>query len=179
VIAEGFNEAGLAVLRDGRLLAALRKSPGPDCDSLSLASSTDGGYTWSPPQPVTAPGEHPGDLVPLRNGSILLTYGVRHDPGQPFTGYDRNRQVVHQMGVAARMSEDGGRTWSPPMALAQDAPNYDCGYPSSVELEEGRILTLYYRVKGEADYDLAGAETRLVLWRIGSGRPVIQESAAD
>lgn len=34
--------------------------------------------------------------------------------------------------------------WARRVALVADARNTDCGYPSSVPLEDGRLLTVYY-----------------------------------
>ena len=67
------------------------------------------------------------------------------------------------MGVRALISEDGGRTWdldheyvlrddggttSDAWPPEQDTPegfgSSDVGYPTSVELDDGSILTLYY-----------------------------------
>jgi len=164
LIAEGFNETALCVLSDNRLLAALRKSSGPEADSLWLARSDDGGRSWSEPRQVAPRGEHPADLLRMPDGSLLLCHGVRHDPARKFGGYDSDESVVHQMGVEAMFSSDEGKSWGREVVLDHTAPNYDCGYPSSVLLKNGRILTLYYVVTGKADYDLAGAQTRCVIW---------------
>jgi hypothetical protein len=44
------------------------------------------------------------------------------------------------------ISEDG-ITWNPAseITLNDNAPNHDLGYPASVELGDGRILTTYYQ----------------------------------
>ena len=51
-------------------------------------------------------------------------------------------------GVVLRLSEDEGRTWSRPAVLVSapftDWHKTDCGYPSSVELADGTIVTAYY-----------------------------------
>ncbi|MBI3922771.1 MAG: exo-alpha-sialidase [Armatimonadetes bacterium] len=171
LIAEGFNEVGLAVVGGRHLLAALRRSPGPEYDSLWIATSDDGGRNWAAPRQITQQGEHPGDLVLLRDGRLILTYGVRHDPDERFVGYDCEDPTVHQMGVEALVSSDGGATWPTILVLDHTAPNYDCGYPSSAELEDGRILTVYYVVTGKADYDLAGTTTRMVCWSTRTSFP--------
>ena len=43
----------------------------------------------------------------------------------------------------ASVSKDRGATWSDPNILVQYAP-FDGGYPSSVQLSDGTIVTAYY-----------------------------------
>ena len=61
--------------------------------------------------------------------SILLAYGMR-TPGH--------------FGVGVRLSDDEGTTWTPPRMLVQLEDGTDVGYPSSVQLEDGTIVTAYY-----------------------------------
>lgn len=69
-----------------------------------------------------------GNLIRLSSGRILLSYGNRN-----WGNY----------GVDARFSEDEGKSWGSPFRLAH-CPYSDCGYPSSVELPDGSLLTAYY-----------------------------------
>lgn len=140
------NETALAVLADGSLVAAVRTSR---AGFLQVLRSRDAGRTWTSPLAVTKNGEHPADLVALRDGRVLMTFGERNAP----------------RGVHALLSADGGASWSPPehIVLAADAPNIDCGYPSSVELDGGRIATLYYQVDDAARAP-ASAKAKLVFW---------------
>ena len=39
---------------------------------------------------------------------------------------------------------DGGFDWNKRLVLVDDSVNKDCGYPSSVLLKDGRVLTVYY-----------------------------------
>jgi hypothetical protein len=92
---------------------------------------------------LTRPGEHPGNLCLLQSGRILLTFGYRRVP----------------YGVHAVISDDDGRTWkfSRRVALVSYAENGDCGYPSSVQLDDGTIYTAYYAttsLKRVDDYNL-------------------------
>jgi len=126
VAADGYNETALLRMPDGRLLAAVRGIRG----DTSLCASADGGSTWSPPRVVVPEAHHPGDLLHLGGDRVLLTFGYRL-PG---------------FGVRGIVGEDGGRTFDPARAfiLAGDAIGPDCGYPSSVLLADGRVLTVYY-----------------------------------
>lgn len=145
LLAKHFNETGITRLRDGRLLAALRSEKG---GHLAISASTDQGRTWSTPEPITKDREHPGDLIQLADGRVLLVFGQRNAP----------------RGVHALISPDG-RKWQDArrLVLADDAPNGDCGYPSSVEVAKGRIATLYYQVD-DLQNALATASSRVVLW---------------
>lgn len=140
-----YNETGIVSLRDGRLLAALRSEKG---GHLAITESADQGRTWSPPRQITRDREHPGDLIPLADGRVLLVFGQRTVP----------------RGVQAMISPDG-RQWQdlPRIVLSDDAPNGDCGYPSSVEVAPGRIATLYYQVD-DLNNALATSSSRIVLW---------------
>ena len=149
LVAKQANETALAVLPDGRLMAAMRSEKG---GHLLIAYSGDKGYTWSEPKQVTQDNEHPADLIVLKNGHVVLTYGERNTP----------------MGARALVSRDGGTSWDQPLVLADDAPNRDCGYPSSVELANGRILTLYYQVDDLSNAPRS-AKAKAVVWDV-SGR---------
>lgn len=147
LVGKHFNETGIVALRDGRVLAALRSENG---GHLAISESADRGKNWSAPARITGSLEHPGDLIQLRDGRVLLTYGERNAP----------------RGVRAMLSADG-RSWdnSQPLVLADDAPAIDCGYPSSVETGSGRIVTLYYQVDDPKNA-LATSSARAVVWNV-------------
>ncbi len=122
------NETTPLCLPDGRLLAVARTL---DDQHLELHASVDAGVTWRAEGPVTLGFQHPGHLLLLTNGGILLTYGIR------------NRGCY---GIGARISDDGGRTWDSPRLLVQFGVGdwIDGGYPSSVEISDGTLVTAYY-----------------------------------
>jgi len=128
----GFNETALLCLPGGRLVAALRREYRDErrADDVWQAGSDDAGQTWSQPRRITRKGEHPADLVRLHSGRILLTYGQRNPP----------------YGVRALVSDDEGESWDDHqrITLVGEAATSDCGYPSSVQLDDGAILTAYY-----------------------------------
>ena len=65
------------------------------------------------------------------------------------------------------MISPDGRTWdkTKQIVLADDAPNTDCGYPSSVEVAAGRVVTLYYQVDDKNEVP-ASSSARAVLWNV-------------
>jgi hypothetical protein len=102
----------------------------PERGRLWQFDSQDGGHTWSEPRELPILGKPP-HLITLRDGRVLVTYGYRHEP----------------FGQRACLSRDGGRTWDydREIVLLDDAPSGDLGYPASVELDDGSILTVYYQ----------------------------------
>jgi Neuraminidase (sialidase) len=146
-IGEASNETAILALPDGSVVAALRSEK---TGHLSTSVSKDGGRTWTMPVLLTKDLEHPADLIRLRDNSVLLTYGVRNAP----------------FGIAAMLSHDGGLNWDVKrkMLLADDTGNIDSGYPSSVQLPDGRIVTMYYQVDDPADTP-ASAKSKVVVWQ--------------
>ncbi|MBN1556920.1 MAG: exo-alpha-sialidase [Lentisphaerae bacterium] len=133
------NETAVLALSDDHIVAAVRDEKMPDGTvgekfagtHLKFTESLDGGRTWSEPRAITErPGRAPGDLIRLRDGRLLLTYGQRTRP----------------MGAGVMLSNNLGRTWryDRRALLHWEATYRDCGYPSSVQLDDGTIVTLYY-----------------------------------
>lgn len=147
------NETTPVVLPSGRLLAAGRTL---DDQHLDLFSSDDHGATWTSRRPVTTRSQHPADLMVLSDGRVLLTYGNR---------------VSGRFGVEARISADEGATWSDPISLVGDLTSGDCGYPASVELPNGEILTAYYAagVASHRRYHVG-----VVQWKPMAARPAVK-----
>ena len=148
LIAKGFNETAFLRLPSGKLLAALR---GYEVDAVWISESLDDGTTWGEPRQITQASEHPGDLLLLPSGKVLLTYGRRLRP----------------YGVRALVSYDEGWSWDHDhtITLVADADTTDCGYPSSVLLDDGIICTAYYSVEDRRVYASWGIHAALVRYR--------------
>jgi Neuraminidase (sialidase) len=149
LLGKHYNETAVVDLGGGRLLAAMRSEKG---GHIAVTRSEDRGYAWSEPVQVTKDLEHPADLARLENGWVLMTYGERN----PLRG------------ARAVLSRDGGKTWDTgaTIVIADDAPNTDCGYPSSVEMAKGKVVTLYYQVD-DLETAPASAKCTAALWKIG------------
>ena len=123
-----FHELRTLLLPSGRILAMMRTQKA----NFYQSHSDDGGISWSLPEetPIWCHGSSPGDLLLLRDGRVLCTYGHRKPP----------------YGVRACLSEDEGKTWDigNEIILRDDGLDGDMGYPSSEQLDDGTILTVYY-----------------------------------
>ena len=128
LILPGHNEASLALLPGGKLIAVARTEGG----ALSTTESSDNGFHWSAPRTLTRAGQHPADICRLKSGTLLLTYGNRLRP----------------YGVGCLTSHDSGTTWEYKKRgmLAWDSQSTDCGYPSTVQLDDGTIVTMFYSI---------------------------------
>jgi hypothetical protein len=127
--AEGFSiMSSSARLGERELVTALRVWT-EKLGSIEIHGSADGGVTWSlRSTPVRDQKKgSPGSLIRLKDGQLFLSYP------------DRDARSI-----CAKLSSDGGRTWSDEHVLRRDAGNWDIGYPRSVELADGRVLTAYY-----------------------------------
>lgn len=121
-----FSETPVLCLDEQRWLAAGRdQSDG----HVELVVSDDGGQTWSGQGSLTMPGQHPAHLLHLLDDRILLVYGIRNQG---------------MYGVAARLSDDEGRTWGEPLLLVDLEETNDGGYPCSAQLADGTIVTAFY-----------------------------------
>jgi len=70
---------------------------------------------------------NPPSLAKLPDGRLCVAYGTRLDP----------------CGIAATLSNDDGRTWSPPRVLRGDGRTWDLGYARTVVRGDGRLVTVY------------------------------------
>ncbi|MDF1860175.1 MAG: sialidase family protein [Verrucomicrobiales bacterium] len=123
VIGPTHNETTLLPLGEGRWLAAARTR------QVDILRSDDNGESWISFGEATGRNEINGHLLNLADGRILHSYGVRVDG---------------RRGVCARISIDEGQTWGAAIRLAETADGGDCGYPSSVQREDGSIVTAWY-----------------------------------
>lgn len=123
---EDYNETALLRAEEKTWLAASRTTKDAH---LEMFVSEDDCESWRSLGVVTLPNQHPGHLLSLSDRRILLTYGIR------------NRGLL---GVAGRVSADGGRSWGAPFLLVELQGSRDVGYPSSVQVDEGTIVTAYY-----------------------------------
>jgi sialidase-1 len=129
----------------GRVIVQIRNHNKANEGETLQTESTDGGRTWSQPHAIGVWGL-PSHLLRLRNGHLLMTYGYRRPP----------------FGNQARLSSDAGKTWSEAMMISEDGLGGDLGYPSTVELADGQLLSVWYEVRKESKK----AVLRQARWKI-------------
>lgn len=122
-----YHEAHAAEAEGGRLIVQIRNHGEPWKGETIQCESGDGGRTWTPPHSIGVWGT-PSHLLKLADGRLLVTNGYRREP----------------YGNQARVSGDGGRTWSEPVTVSGDGAGGDLGYPSSAQLDDGTIVSVWY-----------------------------------
>ncbi len=137
------QEPHLCVLGGGAMLGLIRLSATSE-ERLGVGGfvdycmaetySLDGGHTWSQPDPFAEHGSTP-HLLLHSSGTVIATYGYREDP------------YGLRVRLAADTSADGSGVplrWSRPYVLRDDGVDADAGYPATVELADGSLLTVSY-----------------------------------
>lgn len=136
-----FVEPAVASLGGGRLLAMIR-TEGRERNAFE-SYSLDGGRTWSAPARTDLVAQA-SDLLPMQGGpnrDLLV-----HTWGDVSGRFGESRPTVLQV---VRFREfPSARLSSEPRLLHQGQCWSDEGYPSSVQLSESRVLTVYYDACG-------------------------------
>lgn len=97
--------------------------------TIFQSESKDGGKNWSiPHQILEDKGGAPAHLMLHSSGILISTYGYREAP----------------YGIKAMFSKDNGETWDTGYDIYINGITFDLGYPCSVELKDGSILTVFY-----------------------------------
>jgi len=121
-------------LPDGTLLCHIRVNRYTNQENARVftvyqSRSKDGGKTWEQPYPLLPRlGGSPAHILRLENGTLISVYGYREKP------------------CAIRMmySQDNGETWDTGHILVEGYGTDDLGYPSTIELKDHTLLTVYY-----------------------------------
>lgn len=122
-----YHELHAVHAANGELIVQIRNHNSADSRETLQCHSSDGGRTWSTPRSIGVWGL-PSHLLRLEDDRLLMSYGHRRPP----------------FGNQARVSEDHGRTWSEPITISDDGAGGDLGYPSTVQLPDGKLLTVWY-----------------------------------
>jgi sialidase-1 len=142
---KSYHELHAVEAADGTIIAQIRNHNAANKGETLQSESKDGGKTWSAPHSIGVWGL-PSHLLRLRDGRLLMTYGHRRKP----------------FGNQARLSSDNGQTWGEAMILSGDGKGGDLGYPSTVELPDGTLLTVWYESMAEPKL----AVLRQATWRL-------------
>ena len=137
---EGFSIMPSSVrLSSAELLTVIREQRYTEdgrTSALAAYHSADDGRTWRQldyPFPWTTAIDRssPPALLALDDGRLLLIYAVREKEG-----------VTSR--ISARISGDGGRSWSGEAVVREDSANRDIGYNEAVLRPDGKVVTAYY-----------------------------------
>jgi hypothetical protein len=140
-----YHELHGAEVSADRIVVQIRNHNKANAGETLQTESSDGGTRWSVPHSIGVWGL-PSFVLKLRSGKLLMTYGHRRPP----------------FGNEARVSDDGGKTWSGPMIISGDGAGGDLGYPSTVELADGTLVTVWYELlKGSKRAVLRQAKWRM------------------
>lgn len=95
--------------------------------------------------------QHPGHLTVVGKNGLLLTYGIRNKG---------------MMVIGGRFSNNLGESWGAPFVLHQfPLTATDCGYPSTILIDDDKILTSYY-TNASAEYD--GYQFGILHWQLSA-----------
>ncbi len=122
-----YCEPHLVQAKNGYIICHMRVDSYNSNFTIYQSVSKDNGKTFSKFVPLRVLGSPP-HLLRHSSGALICVYGRRVKP----------------FGQRAIISFDNGKTWSHEITLRNDGFDSDLGYPSSVELDDGKILTVYY-----------------------------------
>ena len=125
--AKNYHELHVVEASNGILVAQIRNHNTRNKSETLQCESIDGGKNWTVPHEIGVWGL-PSFLTRLRDGRLLMSYGHRRKP----------------YGNQARISDDHGKSWSEPIIISDDGPGGDLGYPSTVETDDGTLITVWY-----------------------------------
>ena len=117
---------------DGRIICHIRgdkHSSEETIFTLYQTESSDGGRSWTTPVQILGDcGGAPSHIMRHSSGALVTTFSYR----------------IRPYGIKAMISRDEGRSWSEAEFLYSNEVSGDLGYPSTVELRDGSLLTVFY-----------------------------------
>lgn len=129
-----FAEPYAMQLPDGSLICHIRTQEPSHAFKLGTftiyqSRSYDGGRTWTKPRRILSQKEGaPAHLLMHSSGTLICAYSHREEP----------------YGIRCALSRDLGETWSEGHWIYQNHVSPDLGYPATVELTDGSLLTVFY-----------------------------------
>ena len=116
---------------DGKIIVQIRDHNCYPQIQTWQTESADSGHSWSVPHVIGE--DFPTHLLRFGSVRLLMSGGRRRVP----------------FGIRARISDDSGNTWGEEIVISDDGANLDLGYPSTAEMEDGSLFTLWYENTGE------------------------------
>ncbi len=126
-------EPSAVVLPNGDIIVHIRVKRvdgiNPNVFNTYQSESFDNGKTFSKPHSIGLEHGAPPHIMRHSSGVLLSAYGYRAEP----------------YGQRVMFSKDDGKTWDTDYVLRDDGPTSDLGFPATVELKDGSLLTVYYQ----------------------------------
>jgi hypothetical protein len=144
--ASNYHELHAVQAADGTIICHVRNHNKANANETLQCESTDGGRTWSMLHSIGVWGL-PSHIMKMRSGRLVMTYGYRRKP----------------LGNQMRFSDDHGKSWSDAVILSGDGVSGDLGYPSTIECDDGTMVTAWYEKL--ADSPLAQLRQARWKWR--------------
>lgn len=130
-----FDEPNVIQLPDGKLICHMRvEDEDEKIFTLFQSVSYDNGKSWSKPKQIIGDDSGaPAHLFLHSSGILISAFSRRTLP----------------YGIRVILSSDGGETWSREYTLYENYCSDDLGYPSTIELFDGSLLTAFYARENE------------------------------
>ena len=122
------DEPHAIILPNGKIIAHFRME---GIFTIYQAESDDCGKTFSKPHQIGLEHGSPPHLMLHSSGVLISSYGYRREP----------------YGQRVMFSKDNGKSWDRDYILRDDGNDGDLGYPATVELKNGSLLTVYYQAE--------------------------------
>lgn len=119
-----FEEPAIYLTRAGRIAMLLRDN---GSRVMHFVASDDGGTSWTEPR-STGIMDYPAHVLTLPDGRMACVAGRRRPP----------------FAIVMYLSADGESWDQRPIALVDDLPSNDLGYPTAAVRADGDIVVLYY-----------------------------------
>ncbi len=125
-----FYEPHALQLPDGKIICHLRVENAEETIfTLYQTVSLDNGVTWSKPRQIIRDDSGaPAHLFMHSSGTLITTFSHRKRP----------------YGIWAVFSNDNGESWSDESIIHHGYDTDDLGYPSTIELDNGDLITAFY-----------------------------------
>ncbi len=140
-----YHELHMVDAGQGRWICHIRNQNSVSNGETLQCESEDGGRTWTTPHSIGVWGL-PSHLLRLSDGRLLMSYGHRRKP----------------FGNQVRISIDRGASWSEPIVISSDGVTGDLGYPSTIQCDDGTLVTVWYEVLPNSPL----AQLRQARWRL-------------
>ncbi len=124
---ENYHELHGVEAADGTLVVQMRNHNRRNNLETLQCESRDGGKSWTEPHEIGVWG-HPSHLRRLADGRLLMSYSHGRLP----------------LGEHVRVSDDCGKSWSEPINIGPNDGFGDFGYPSTVQLSDGSLVSVWY-----------------------------------